>query len=150
MKTSERGLEFLALEEGVILHTYRDAIGVLTIGVGHTAAAGPPKPILGMTIDKGQAFSILATDLEKFEKIVSDVLGDVPQNVFDGAVSFEFNTGAIARSSWPELFKEGQMTAAENHLLQWNRAGGHVLRGLTRRREAEADIIFRDKYPRGI
>jgi len=148
MKISDRGLEFLALEEGVMLHAYRDAVGILTIGIGH--AYGPPLVTPDMEIDRAQALAILAADLERFEPAVNEILGDVPQNVYDGAVSFDFNTGAIRSASWPVLFKEGQLRAAENHLLQWNRAGGHVLLGLTRRREAEANIIFRNTYPQGV
>ena len=40
MKTSLKGILAIINEEALVLSTYRDAAGVLTIGVGHTAAAG--------------------------------------------------------------------------------------------------------------
>lgn len=146
MKTSPYGVAFIAREEGVVLHAYRDSVGVWTIGIGHTASAGQPQPIAGMQITKDQAYAILAQDLAKFEDRVNHVLPDVPQNVFDGAVSFDLNTGGILSASWPNLFLTDQMHAAEIHLEQWNKAGGHVLRGLVNRRAAEADLIFRGIY----
>ena len=42
MRTSERGVGFVAAHEGVVLRAYRDPVGIWTIGVGHTGAAGPP------------------------------------------------------------------------------------------------------------
>lgn len=68
MQTSTRGVAFIAAHEGVVTRAYRDVGGVMTIGVGHTAAAGPPKPVPGMTISRDEAFAILARDLPKYER----------------------------------------------------------------------------------
>jgi lysozyme len=46
MNTSEEGVAFIAAQEGLVTRAYRDAAGIWTIGVGHTAAAGPPIPVL--------------------------------------------------------------------------------------------------------
>ena len=79
MKTSERGVAFIAAQEGVVTRAYRDVAGVWTIGIGHTAAAGPPKPVAGMTISRADAFRILADDLGRvFEPRVRAALGEVP------------------------------------------------------------------------
>lgn len=147
MKTSDKGVAFIAAHEGVVTKAYRDVAGVWTIGVGHTASAGPPKPVAGMTISRDEAFRILADDLGKvFEPRVRKALGEVPQHVFDGAVSFDFNTGAIDRASWVAAYKRGDMAAAERSLKLWNKAGGRVVTGLVRRRSEEADLIFRGRY----
>ena len=59
------------------------------------------------------------------------------QNQFNALVSFDFNTGALGRSSIPAKIKAGNLDAAMATLLQYNHAGGQVLAGLTRRRRAE-------------
>lgn len=151
MKTSARGVAAIALHEGVVTKAYRDVVGVWTIGVGHTEAAGPPKPVAGMTITRSEALAILARDLPKYEAAVNAVLPNVPQHVFDGAVSFCFNCGpgAVKSASWPKLYKAGKTASAESSLKSWNKAGGRVVAGLVNRRKAEADLIFRGQYPAG-
>lgn len=146
MKTSPKGIAFIAAHEGVVTRAYRDVAGVWTIGVGHTAAAGPPKPAAGMTITREEAFAILARDLPAYERRVAVALGAVTQPVFDGAVSFDFNTGAINRASWAKAFRAGNLAAARDGLMQWTKAGGRQIAGLVRRREAEARLIFEGTY----
>jgi lysozyme len=89
MKTSDKGVAFIALHEGVVTKAYRDSVGVWTIGVGHTAAAGAPKPARGMTITRDQALAIFAHDLGKFETRVSQALPGVPQHAYDAGASFD-------------------------------------------------------------
>lgn len=146
MRTSERGRAFIAAHEGTVLRAYRCPAGRWTIGVGHTSAAGAPEVLPGMTITRRQAAEILARDLARFELRVKRRLGAPPQTVFDGAVSFDFNTGAIERASWVARYRAGDGAAAEAALKAWNKAGGRVLTGLVRRRAAEADLIFRGRY----
>lgn len=146
MRVSGRGLAAIAGHEGVVTRAYRDVAGVWTIGVGHTASAGEPKPRAGMTITRAEAFDILATDVAMFERRVDAALGPVTQTVFDGAVSFDFNTGAVHRASWVKAYRAGKMTAARLGLMKWVKAGGRTIRGLVRRREAEARLIFDGEY----
>jgi lysozyme len=146
MKTSPKGIAFIAAHEGVVTKAYRDVAGVWTIGVGHTAAAGAPKPAAGLTITRGEAFAILARDLPAYERRAQAALGTVAQTIFDGAVSFDFNTGAIVRASWVKAYRAGNLAAARDGLMDWTRAGGRRIAGLVRRREAEARLIFEGKY----
>ncbi len=146
MKASPRGIAFIAAHEGVVTKAYRDVAGVWTIGIGHTAAAGAPKPVAGMTITRDEAFAILARDLPAYERRTEVALGAVAQTVFDGAVSFDFNTGAIARASWAKAYRAGNLAAARSGLMDWTRAGGRQIAGLVRRREAEARLIFEGTY----
>jgi lysozyme len=146
MKTSTQGVAFVAAHEGIVTRAYRDAAGVWTIGVGHTAAAGPPVPARGMTITRDEALAIFAGDLPRYEGRVDAVLGGSPQTVFDGAVSFDFNTGAIDRATWVRRFRAGEMSTARAGLLRWTKAGGRRLAGLVRRREDEARLIFDGDY----
>jgi len=146
MKTSAHGIAFIAAHEGVVTKAYRDVAGVWTIGIGHTAAAGAPRPVAGMIITREEAFDILARDLPVYERRVAAALGPVAQTVFDGAVSFDFNTGAITRASWARAYRSGDRAAARSGLMQWTRAAGRQLAGLVRRREAEARLIFDGTY----
>lgn len=148
MKTSSKGVAFIAEHEGVVTRAYRDVAGVWTIGVGHTASAGPPTPKAGMTITREEAFAVLSRDLPAYERRVGTALGSVPQSAFDGGVSFDFNTGAIARASWVTAYRAGDRGRARQGLLAWTRAGGRHVAGLVRRREAEARLIFEGDYGR--
>jgi len=146
MRVSDKGLAFIAGHEGVVTRAYRDVASVWTVGVGHTASAGAPTPRAGLAITRAQAFEILARDVIRFERRVDAALGPVPQQAFDGAVSFDFNTGAIERASWVKAYRAGNMTAARLGLMKWAKAGGRTVRGLVRRREAEARLIFDGNY----
>lgn len=67
MKTSVRGICAMLAEEAIVLSAYNDGTGTMTIGAGHTAAAGPPVPRSGLTITLTEAINIFRTDLAKFE-----------------------------------------------------------------------------------
>ena len=149
MKVTDKGLAFVAAHEGVVTKAYRCPAGVWTIGVGHTSAAGAPKVTAGMRITREEAFAILGRDIGKFEARVAAALPTNSATVNDGAVSFDFNTGAIIKASWPKLFRSDR-TRSEASLKQWNKGGGKVLKGLVRRRAEEGDLIFRGKYPSGL
>ncbi len=146
MKTSEKGVAFIAAHEGLVTRAYRDVAGVWTIGFGHTSKAGAPKVTPNMTITLAQARSILATDLARFEARVRKVGVFHSQTGFDGAVSFDFNTGAIHRASWVKQYARGNYSAARLGLMRWANAGGRRVAGLVRRRRAEAELILGGKY----
>lgn len=143
MRTSSNGRRFIEQFEGLSLKAYDDGTGVVTIGYGHTSAAGAPKVYKGQTITKEQADAILASDLGKVETQVSNLV-HVPlnQNQFDALVSFHFNTGALGRSTALRKLNQGDYNGCASALLAYNRAGGSVLSGLTRRREAERRLFL--------
>lgn len=147
MRTSRHGVAFVAAAEGIVTKAYRDSAGVWTIGVGHTAAAGAPRPVKGMTITRDRALAILAADLPKYEAGVHRAFGkDTPQTVYDGAVSFHFNTGSIAKASWVRTWLTSNMKLARTQLGYWTKAGGRTVQGLVNRRKAEAKLIFDGDY----
>ncbi|KQZ14329.1 hypothetical protein ASD44_09770 [Mesorhizobium sp. Root554] len=149
MQVSDKGEAYLESREGVVLKTYRDSAGVLTIGAGLTASSGVIKPKLGMTITRAQATSLLRQALAKnYEPRVTKAMPGAKQNEFDGGLSFDFNTGAIDRATWVKQWVTGASAASVRASLgAWNKAGGKVLPGLKRRRAEEADIILADKWP---
>lgn len=137
MKTSANGRRFIEAFEGLYLKTYDDGTGVLTIGYGHTTAAGGPKVYPGQTITEKEADQILADDLARVEKDVERIVPGLRQNEFDALVSFHFNTGDLAKSSIPPKLKRGQVQDAMATLLLYVNGGGRQMKGLVRRRKAE-------------
>lgn len=142
MKTSDRGIAFIKRWEGVRLRAYQCSAGVWTIGVGHTAAMGDPKPVDGMKITESEADAILRRDLAAIEKDVASCLNVVvSQRQFDVLVSFVFNVGigAFRKSTLLKKLNASDYEAVPSELMKWTRAGGKVVQGLVNRRKAEAD-----------
>lgn len=145
MKTGARGLALIKQFEGLRLDAYRDQVGVWTIGYGHTAQAGPPTPAAGLRITRQEAEALLIRDLVKYEAAVDGVLTRSPtQNQFDAMVSLCFNIGPgnFARSSVVRAFNKAEDNRAAEAFLAWNKAGGKVLSGLARRRQAERRLFL--------
>ena len=150
MQTSPTGRAAIAAREGVKLTAYTDSAGVLTIGVGHTSAAGAPKVTKGMKITAAQADEILSRDLAAVEAAVNGAV-KVPlnQNEFDALVSLVFNigSGAFKGSTLLRKLNGGDRAGAANQFLVWDKAtvkGKKVaLPGLTVRREAERRQFLR-------
>lgn len=149
MQTNQAGIDLIKEFEGVRLTAYRDPVGVLTIGYGHTSAAGYPDVEPGMTITAAEAESILRRDLQQYEAAVSNAV-KVPltANQFAALVSFTYNLGPGNLRSSTLLWKlnTGDYAGAAGEFPRWNKAGGKVLRGLTRRREAER-ALFQSSAP---
>lgn len=148
MQTSAKGLAFLERQEGVVLKAYRDVAGVWTIGAGLTAASGVVKPKAGMVITRADAESLLAEALRRnYEPAVEKAMArrGPRQAEFDAAVSFHFNTGAIARASWVKAWIAGAPNVRAR-LALWCKAGGRTVAGLVRRRKAEADLLLNGYY----
>lgn len=143
MEVSSRGVALIAAHEGFVSKAYKCPAGVWTIGYGHTSSAGAPKVSPGMTISKQQGLELLARDVGKFSDRVGSVFpGNTRPGLNDGATSFDFNTGAIKKASWPKLWKASKLSEAERSFKSWNKGGGRVLKGLTRRRDDEWKLIM--------
>jgi len=149
MRTSKDGLDLIRHFEGCKLTAYKDAVGVWTLGYGHTNAAGLPKVRPGMKITAAEAEEILIADLVQYENEVRKAV-KVPlrQYQFDALVSFCFNLGPtnLNRSTLLRKLNASDYGGAAEQFLVWNRAGGRVLAGLTRRRKAERAMFLGDKW----
>ncbi len=100
---------------------------------------------MGTMITESQAVQYLTDDLEKFESAVNRLVTvDLSQNQFDALVSFVYNLGEgnFASSTLLRNVNAQQWQQAADQLLRWNRAGGQVLAGLTRRRTAERSMFL--------
>lgn len=137
MKTSQRGIDLIKGFEGCVLKVYLDAVGVPTCGYGHTA--GLTRAMVGTPITQAQAENYLKADLAKFEKAVDSLGLNLNQNQFDALVSFAYNCGA---GNLKKLCEDRTLPQIADKLLAYNKAGGKVLAGLTRRRQAERNLFL--------
>lgn len=155
MKTSNNGRKFIESFEGLILQSYDDyndhtvkegdhVYGTLTIGYGHTTAAGGVPVYIGQTITKEQADQYLAEDLVKVENEINSLVHvNLNQNQFDALVSFHYNTGALCKSTLLKLLNKGDYSGAADEFLKWTHASGRVLQGLVRRRQTERKLFLK-------
>lgn len=141
MNTSQKGVDLIKASEGLELKAYKDSVGVVTIGYGHTG----PDVFMGQVITAAQAEAILKADLMKFEKGIAELV-KVPLNPNQHAalVSFSFNLGLGNLRSSTLLRKLNSMdyAGAASEFERWNRAGGKILAGLTKRRLAEKALFL--------
>ena len=127
--------------EGLRLEAYRDSVGVWTIGYGHTSTAEE-----GMKITPRGAEELLRQDLRWVEEAIKkNVRVPLTQNQYDALASWVYNLGEtnLRRSTLLDKLNAGDYSGAGQEMLRWNKAGGKVLKGLTRRREAEVALWTR-------
>lgn len=142
--------------EGRWLSAYHDCVGVLTIGYGHTSRAGAPEVVAGMKIAGAEADAILSRDLALFERGVSDLLakakGPVAQCEFDALVDLAFNVGlgALKSSSLLRAYLAGDKALAAQKFMDWNKAGGRVVGGLTARRRLDRAWFLTGRPPQQV
>lgn len=138
---NEKGLALLKRFEGCRLVVYKDAVGLHTVGWGHM----DPALILGTKITQEEADSLLKEDLERFERGVYNVAAaPISSNEFSALVCFAYNVGlgAFANSTLLSKLNAGDKAGAAKEFLKWTRAGGTVLRGLVKRRQAEMELFL--------
>jgi lysozyme len=138
---NQKGIDLLKNFEGIELKAYLCPAGILTIGYGSTGQHVKP----GMTITEREAETLLRSDLQRFERCVeASVKVPLTDNQFAALVCFTFNVGeaAFKSSTLLKLLNQGDYEAVPAQLLRWNKAGGKVLNGLTRRREAEGALFL--------
>ena len=139
MNLGYNGTKILKFFEGCRLTAYQDSVGVWTIGYGHTKGVYD-----GMTITQEEAEQMLLTELEEYEGYVEKyVTVPLTQNQFDALVVWVYNLGPtnFRNSTLLKELNSGNYTAAGKEITRWNKAGGKVLAGLVKRREAEAQLF---------
>lgn len=139
MKIGSKGLELIKHFEGCELEAYKCPAGVWTIGYGHIKGVQE-----GMTITEMQAEEMLQSELIEYEGYINDLVEvELNQNQFDAMVSWVYNLGGgnLRSSTLLKVLNAGNYAGVPEQMLRWNKAGGKVLEGLTRRRQAEADLF---------
>lgn len=150
MKIGSNGIALIKEFEGNWLTAYLCPAKVWTIGVGHTGKVGLKKICEGMKITDKQSTSLLKADIATFEKTVNTYVSvKLTQNQFDALVSFTFNEGSgnLKKSTLLKKLNVCDYIGASKEFLKWNKADIdndgelEVLKGLTRRREAEQKLF---------
>ncbi|AWL20192.1 TPA: lysozyme [Acinetobacter nosocomialis] len=144
--TSDAGLNLISGFEDTQFKAYDDGVGVWTIGTGTTVYPNGVKVKQGDTCTPEQAKTYFKYDLAKFEKTVNEsVIVPLNQNQFDALVSLAYNigSGAFKASTLLKLLNKGDYQGAAAQFLVWNKAGGKVMKGLVRRREAERALFLK-------
>jgi len=139
MKTGSKGIELIKHFEGCELEAYKCPAGVWTIGYGHIKGVKE-----GMTITELQAEEMLKSELNEYEGYINNLVTvELNQNQFDAMVSWVYNLGGgnLKASTLLKVLNAGDYDGVPAQMLRWNKAGGKVLEGLTRRRQAEADLF---------
>ena len=139
MNISNKGIELIKQFEGCRLKAYQDSVDVWTIGYGHTEGVYE-----GMEISQHQADIMLDSDLVKYANYINEyVTVSLNPNQFDALTSWVYNLGPgnLKSSTMLKVLNEGSYDDVPFQIKRWNKAGGKVLKGLVRRREAEAELF---------
>ena len=139
MNTSKNGISLIKNYEGLRLKAYKAHPSEIyyTIGYGHYGSDVKSD----MRISQAYAEELLKKDLIKFENAVNRLNRDWTQSEFDALVSFAYNCGT---ANLNRLVKSRNKAQIANALLLYNKAGGEVLKGLTKRREAERRLFLQN------
>lgn len=132
MKISDKGLAIIKKYEGCRLTAYKCPAGKWTIGYGHTSGVKA-----GQTITRAQADTYLKQDVAWAEKAVNALKRGFNQNQFDALVSFTFNCGT---GNLKKLCSGRDIETIGKKIVIYNKAGGKVLGGLTKRRLEEQEL----------
>jgi lysozyme len=148
MIVTNDAIKLLHKYEGLVLDAYLCPAKVPTIGYGNTFYEDGSKVKIGDKITKERAIELFENILENnFASQVKRLIKSrVTNNQFSALVSFAYNVGVgnLKRSTLLKLVNSNPNDPAiRNQFMRWNRAGGKVLLGLTRRRESEADLYFK-------
>jgi lysozyme len=147
-QVSQRGVDLIHSFEACKLTAYPDPGSrdghPWTIGWGSTG----PDIKKGTVWTQAQADARFAADLAEFAAKVEALIGDAPtdQSQFDALVSLAYNIGteALRKSTVLRKHKAGDFPGAAAAFALWNKNDGKVMRGLVRRRAAEATLYLAD------
>ena len=139
MNIGQKGIELIKHFEGCELEAYKCPAGVWTIGYGHIKGVSE-----GMSITQEQAEQMLLDELKEYENYINElVVVDLSQNQFDALVSWVYNLGPanLKSSTLLKVLNSGDYAGVPDQIERWNKAGGKVLEGLIRRRQAESSLF---------
>jgi lysozyme len=147
MKLNKAGADLIKSFEGLKLNAYKCSANKETIGYGNTFYEDGSPVKMGDTITKERADSLFELIADSFAvKVKICIQKDINENQFAALVSFAYNCGIGNLKSSTLLRKVNTNpndATIREEFLKWNKASGKVLAGLTRRREAEANLYFK-------
>jgi lysozyme len=146
MKLNKLGIDLMHHFEGCRLEAYQCSAKVWTIGWGNTFYENETPVRQGDKITQDRANSLFVFVANKFAGEIKKLIKtNLTENQFSALVCFAYNvgTGNLGKST---LLKKVNVNPNDatiaNEFLRWNKAGGKVLAGLTRRRTAESKLYF--------
>lgn len=147
-RVSQRGIDLMHRFEGCELEAYKDPGSKdglpITIGYGSTSDMDGNPIRLGTTWSQEQANAKFEQDLAKFSAKVDALIGSAPttQHQFDAmcALAYNIGIGAFMKSTVLRKHKAGDYVGAAAAFAMWVKNDGAIMRGLVRRRAAEADL----------
>jgi lysozyme len=139
MKTNAEAITLIKEFEGLKLKPYADLGGKITIGWGHLIKAGEKFT----SITTGQAEAIFLKDLAEAEAIVKrTVRVTLSVNQFSALVALAFNIPkSFGNTTLVEVLNAVRFDDAPEQILRWHRMGKKPVKGLIRRRAAEAMLF---------
>lgn len=146
-KISNKGLDLIKRFEGLSLKPYLCPAHIPTLGYGATYYEdGTKVKMTDPPITEERASAMLRNMIKHYEQAVDSYCrDDINQNQFDALVSFAYNCG-VGNLKSSTLLKKANVNpnnqSIRDEFMKWNKGGGKVLAGLTRRRTAEADLYF--------
>jgi lysozyme len=146
MTLNKAGADLIKSFEGCKLKAYQCSAKKWTIGYGNTFFEDGTPVKIGDAITQDKAEKMFALIADEFAgKVAKLVTSNVTDNQFGSLVSFAYNCGVVNLQK-STLLKKVNVNPNDPTIraefMKWNRAGGKVLAGLTRRREAEANLYF--------
>lgn len=147
MKLNKAGADLIKQFEGCKLKSYQCSALRWTIGYGNTFFEDGTPVVAGNAITQQKAEQLFELISNEFSaKVAKLVTSKVNENQFGALTSFAYNCG-IANLQKSTLLKKVNSNpndpSIKAEFLKWNKASGKVLAGLTRRREAEANLYFK-------
>lgn len=147
MIASDKCLKLIAKFEGLRLKPYLDAIGVPTIGYGNTYYLDGSKVTMkDKPISKDEAWALLQDHVDDFITRVDKLAPGLNENQLSALTSFAYNVGLgnLKKSTLLKKVKANKVDPTiKAEFLKWDRAGGKVLPGLTKRRVEESELYFK-------
>jgi lysozyme len=148
MKLNKAGKDLIKSFEGLRLSAYKCSANKETIGFGNTFYEDGSPVKMGDTITRERADSLFELIANSFaERVRREVKTILTDNQFSALVSIAYNIG-IGNLQKSTLLRKVNFNpndpSIRTEFIKWNKAGGKVLAGLTRRREAEAKLYFLD------
>ena len=146
MKLNKAGADLIKEFEGCKLKAYQCSAKKWTIGYGNTFFEDGTPVVAGNAISQEKAEQLFELIADEFAaKVAKLVTSNVTTNQFGALVSFAYNCGVVNLQKSTLLKKVNANhndPSIKAEFLKWNKAGGKVLAGLTRRREAESNLYF--------
>lgn len=141
-----KGIPLIKKYEGLKLSAYICPAGIPTIGYGSTFYENGAKVKMGESISIERADSLLINTVQKFEASVRGLVKSAAnENQIGALTSFAFNLG-VGNFKKSTLLKKVNANpndpTIKAEFMKWNKAGGKVLNGLTKRRNEEAELYF--------